>query len=293
MVKRAECGELRKLMIERIEEIDPDRKAAVALSGGKDSLTFLFAMLETGRKPRCYTFYMEGHKSRDVVIAEHVTKFYDLDHVLIPIPTDHDVIVDDVREVMKWSQAQKPKKTIIECMRPWLYVCPEMQARGDDYILIGFAAGNFFNLSARDQKALRKLGEEEFVKQGWRDHYFKPNPHNLQFVDANVAWICKHKFGIDMEDYYACDPIFEWFRQHTVYETNRAEDGRRLEKAPFLYAWEDYIKDVGTPGESGSYQIVSNLAEFHKGLLWNEKYNPGGKHKSVVGIYNDLYHGRL
>lgn len=293
MVKRSECAELRRLMIERVEEVDPDRKAAIALSGGKDSLAMLFAMLESGRKPRCYTFCCVGHPNRDVQIAEHVTKFYGLDHVVVPLPVDHESIIEDVREVLQWQQANKPKKTIIECLRPWLYVGPAMQARGDNLIFIGFAAGNFTNLAGRDQKILRQIGEEEFVKQGWRDYYFDYTERSLQFVDSNVKWLCDKKYGIQMEDMFACDPIFDWARQHTVYETNRAEDGRRLEKAVLIYAFEDYVREVGTPGESKSYQIRSGIADFHEGLLYNEEYNPGGKHKGVIGIYNDIANGRL
>ena len=40
----------------RIETLDPDRKAELMLSGGVDSATVLFTMLESGRRPHCLTF---------------------------------------------------------------------------------------------------------------------------------------------------------------------------------------------------------------------------------------------
>ena len=74
---------------------------------------------------------------------------------------------------------------------------------------------------------------------------------------------------------------------------HRSEGDRRLIKAPLVYAFEEKVKIAGTPGEQGSYQKVCGLADFHEGLLWSERYNPGGKHKGIIGIYNDLANERL
>ncbi len=41
-----------------------------------------------------------------------------------------------------------------------------------------------------------------------------------------------------------------------------------------------------------SYQVNSNLREFHDGLLWNEKFNPM-KAKSVIAVYNAIARGNL
>lgn len=284
-MKRAACTELRDLMVARCNQIDPQKKATVALSGGIDSVTMLFAMLESGRRPRCYTFYADGYESPDLLAARRVTKHFGLEHVEVAVSVDHDQMVADIRHII--NNTCKVKKTIIQCVHPWVYTAPAMKRHGDDHILIGFAAGNFFNLSRRDNKALRALGEEEFLRQGWRDHKFT----DLRFVDGNVAYYCKTAHGIHMDDWYACDPICNWFKKFKVAELHQAEDGSRLEKAPCLYAFEDYYKQGPFANKPSSYQVNSKIRDFHDGLLWNPKYNPGHKHQHIIAIYNRIANG--
>ncbi len=254
-----------------------------------DSVTILFAMLESGRKPRCYTFYCKGYPSEDLISSQKLCAHFGVEHIPVPVPIDHDRIVADVRVLIAKHQASKIKKTIIQCMHPWLYLCPAMLKRGEDHVFTGFAAGNYYNLSRRDQKALRELGEEEFTKRGWRHHYFD----HLEFVDGNCAYLSKHTYGIQMDDVYACDPIAEWFRSYTIDDSHRAEDGSRLQKASAIYAFEDYYNQGEFYRRGASYQVNSKLREFHDGLLWNERYNPGGKWKHIIAIYNAIAAGKL
>ena len=274
-------------MLDRVEELDPNRKAVVALSGGVDSVTALFAMLESGRKPRCYTFYMDGDPSTDLRAATRITQDFGLEHVLVPIPTDHDEIVRNVRKVI--NNTCVVKKTVIECTAPWSYTGAAMKARGDDHILIGFSAGNIFCLSRRDSKVRAEIGEAAFLKAGWRDHRFT----DLNFVDANVAHFCRVVHDIKMDDFFACDPIFKWFHEFTIDQIHRDENGDRFEKAPFIYAFEDYYKRGEYYRKGSSYQVNSRLRDYYEGLLWNEKYNPDNKCKAVIGIYNRIAKGEI
>jgi hypothetical protein len=276
-------------MIQRVEALDPDRKAALALSGGIDSTTVLFAMLASGRKPRCYTFYCEGHESDDLRSSRQLAKDFALELIEVPVPVDHESIMASSRQLIHLHAASKVKKTIIQCMHPWLYICPQMQARGDKHILIGFAADNYYCITRRDSKRLRLLGEVEFKRRGYRDHMFT----NLEYVDGNVALLCRRSYDIVMDDVYASGKIQEWFKLFTVETLHRAEDGSRLQKSPSLYAFEDYYGRGHYYRDPSSYQVNSNLREFHEGLLWNEKYNPGRKFKNVIGVYNAIAKGML
>lgn len=289
-MKKADCLELRRIMLDKIEELDPDRKACLALSGGVDSVTVLFAMLESGRKPRCYTFYAKDYPSEDLLSARRLCDDFGLELVEVPVPVDHDSIVADLKVLVHAHQADKIKKTIVQCMHPWMYVCPEMQKRGDDFILIGFAAGNYYALSRRDGKKLRELGEEEFKNQGHRNHNFRGGT-SLQFVDANVAQFCG-RYGIHMDDFYAYDEIQEWMKQFTTDELHRDEHGNRFEKAVVVYAFHDYYEKGPYYRKGSSYQINSKIRDFHDGLLWNPRYNPSGA-KAIIRIYRDIAEGRV
>lgn len=275
-------------MIRRVEDLDPDRDACLALSGGVDSVTTLFAMLEAGRKPRCYTFYAKGHESRDLVSSKALCDHFGLEHVTVPVPVDHDTIVNDVRWLV--PRVHKLKKTIIQCCHPWMYTYPEMQSRGDKHILIGFAAGNFYALSRKANKLLRKIGEKDYAAQGHRGHFFARSQRNLQYVDANVAALGLDYYDILMDDFYACDEIRDWLLQFTIAEIHQDEHGNRFEKAPAIYAFEDYYKQGAFYRKGEAYQVCSGIRDFHDGLLWNPKYNPNDR-KAIIGIYNDIRDG--
>lgn len=286
-MRREVCKELRERLVERARGVNPDGKACLALSGGVDSVTALFAMLEAGQRPRCYTFYMEGHVSDDLVAAKRLTEHFGLEHVVVMVPTAHDEIVRNVQRVI--AGTCKIKKTIIECTAPWTYIGRAMAERGDKHILIGFSAGNIFCLSRRDNKKLLELGEAEFLRQGHRTHKFT----DLNYVDGNVARYVKVNFGIIMDDFFATDRIFKWFHPYTIGEIHRAEDGSRFEKAPFIYAFHDYYGQKDFYRKGSSYQVNSRLRDFYEGLLWNEKYNPSHKHQGIIAIYNRIASGDI
>ncbi len=171
-MRRLDAQALRGHLIKRIEQLDPAGMASLALSGGIDSTTVLFAMLASGRKPRCYTFYCAGHESSDLQSSRRLAKDFGLELIEIPVPIDHETIIADVRKILSLQAAPKVKKTIVQCLHPWLYICPAMVERGDKHILIGFAADNYYCITRRDSKLLRLHGEAEFKRRGHRDHMF-------------------------------------------------------------------------------------------------------------------------
>ena len=127
------------------------------------------------------------------------------------------------------------------------------------------------------------------MRRGHRDHKFQ----SLEYVDGNVAMVCRTSFKIRMDDVYATALIQEWFKQFAIDDLHLSEDGMRLIKAPSIYAFEDYYSRGNYYRQPSSYQVNSSLREFHDGLLWNEKYNPDHKAKSVIAIYNRMARGNI
>jgi hypothetical protein len=246
-------------------------------------------MLEAGLQPRCYTFYCENHPSTDLNSSRKIADDFGLELVEVPVPTSLEQIEADVRKLVEIQQAPKIKRTIIQCLHPWMYICPEMLKHDDRHIFIGFAADNYYRTTARDNKLLNKLGEEEFRRAGHRDHMF----HDLNYVDANVAKYCLDSHGITMDDVYACEEIQEWFKQFPSRDLDKDEAGNALVKAPSVYAFSDYYERGAYYRRPSSYQVNSNLREFHEILLFDERLNPEHRWKNVVAVYNAMHRGRV
>ena len=148
---------LRELMIQLIEERDPDRTASLALSGGTDSATILFGMIETGRRPRCYTFYCENTISTDLLASRRLCQHFGLELVEVQIPWDLERLVLDLRTLTQ--RARVIKKTVIQCMHPWLYIYPEMVKRDDRLMFNGLGGDDHYCSKRKVMVAVRTKGE--------------------------------------------------------------------------------------------------------------------------------------
>jgi Asparagine synthase len=266
--------DFRKRMILNIEKLDPDKTAALALSGGIDSLTLLFAMLETGRRPRCYTFYVEGIISNDLQASRAVAKHFDLELIECMIPCDLDLVMNDVRLLV--SRAHVVKKTVIQCMHPWLYICPKMQEYGDKSIITGLGADDLYCTQRKVQVMLNTQGEQAVLDQGWRGLYGV----DMNFSTGNIILMGKSAYGIEIIDAYSQPDIHKWFLQFTIKSLHE-----KKEKGPSIFAFAKYFKQGNFVRLRDAYQIGSGLRDLHDALLLSKEYNPNGK-KAIIAVYN-------
>lgn len=273
-IESADLRSLRKICEERILQIDPEGKAELALSGGTDSLTVLFAMLSTGRKPRCITFFVEGRISSDLQASRNVCKHFNLDLAEVPLPNTPDRIVNDVRKLL--PHCHKVKATIIQCMHPWLYIYPAMKG---DLILNGLGGDDLYCMQRKVQVALHQKGEAAILP--WRHVY----SDDLDFSSGNI-----HRYAQQWKkrsiDFYHCDQIEQWFLQFKAMALHKP-----YEKYPSIAAFSDFYGQGSFRRLHSSYQLNSGLKETHERILYSS-YNQR-KAKAMIAIYNDLAAGRL
>jgi asparagine synthetase B (glutamine-hydrolysing) len=270
VISKADLIVFRQLCEKRIEQIDPDRKAELALSGGTDSLTVLFSMLSTGRKPRCITFYVRGRLSSDLQASRNVCKAFGLELVEVELPTDPDQIISDIRSIL--PHCHKIKATIIQCMHPWLYMYPRIKS---DLILNGLGGDDLYCTQRKVQVALHQKGEEAILS--WRHVYSA----DLDFSSGNIHRYAAH-FNKRNVDFYHCKEIEQWFLQFKAVSLNRP-----YEKYPSVAAFQDYYSRGKFRRLHSSYQINSGLKEAHERIL-QTRHNQR-KAKAMIAIYNDLY----
>ncbi len=263
---------IRKLMIKRVEEIDPNHNTAIALSGGVDSTAILFAFLESGRKPDCYTFRLTNYKSDDYKSAKLLCKAFGLKFHEILVPSDVESIVNDIVEILPYCAYVR--KTIIQCMIPWLYIYPKLE---QDQIVCGFKADDLFQTFKDSQMDLRKYGEEK-IRETTRS-----GSHNEWTDETSVFNIMKFAshFNKKCIDFYFDKDIINEFLDYEIQALHKP-----FEKAFLVGAFSDYFQKGSFYRKRSNYQINSRLREAHERLLKSE-YNINDS-KAVIGIYNSI-----
>lgn len=93
-------------------------KAALLFSGGTDSLTILWTLLDKGIEVTCYTFRLKQVISRDSKAAKRAARHWGVKQILVAVP--HQLAPElsvDVQHVTRLIQS--PRKTHVEVM--WGY----------------------------------------------------------------------------------------------------------------------------------------------------------------------------
>lgn len=267
----SDAKQFREICKNRIHEIDSDGKAGLALSGGTDSITVLFAMLECGIKPHCYTFYMDGIISADLKSSRKLSNDFGLELTEVPIASDPDSIYEDIKAVLPYCN--KVKKTIIQCMIPWKYIYPEMR---EETIITGIGGDDLYGTQRKVQVEFHKTGDAGIAK--WRHCY----SDDLDFSAGNIARYGQ-RFGKINIDFYNTNSIFDFINTFSLAAINKP-----MMKAASIMAFEDYYKKGAYYRDQTdhSYQINSRLRDLHDMLL-ESKYNING-HKAIIGLYNDI-----
>lgn len=277
-VEKDDARELRKIFDQRIEEIDPDRKAGLALSGGTDSTTILFAMLASGRHPRCYTFHVKGIESTDLLAARNLCKHFDLELVELVLPDDPDEIAKDIFKFI--DKCRVIKKTVVQCMHPWLYLYPAMRDNGDILVLNGLGGDDLYANQRKINVAAGQHGEAAVIQ--WR----KVFSDDMNFSAGNIMAWGREDWGITNIDFYNHPDIEKWFLKFPIRALHRP-----IEKYPSIEAYADYYRMGSFYRKHSSYQINSGLKKCHERLLdsrWNARES-----KDVIAIYNDFWLGRI
>lgn len=201
MIAKAELALYRERMCALVEMHDQDKTAELALSGGVDSMTVLFAMLETGRKPTCFTFYLQDTPSEDLLSSQAVCKRFGLKHRAVEIPWDIRKLAHDVRHLI--LRAEVLKKTIIQCMHPWLYLYPAMES---DLALCGLGGDDLLCTQRKVQVLLNMKGEQALRESGYRKCYSS----DLNFSAANIIRLGE-EYGKRLIDVYDDRELEAWF----------------------------------------------------------------------------------
>lgn len=267
---KQDAKKYRELCIERANEIDSDDDCALALSGGTDSVTALFAMLEAGKKPHCYTFHMDGIESVDLKSSRNLCSHFGLELTEVSIDSTDSGMIKDIEAVLPYCELVK--KTIIQCMIPWKYMYPAIREKK---IIQGIGGDDLFGTQRKVQVLLHNGGDDAIRE------FRKLYRNDLHYSEGNIIRYAS-VFGKENIEFYS-KAMEDFLLEYSLYAINK----------PFMkYASVEAFRDYYNKGNfyrdqtEHSYQINSKLRDCHGRLLQSE-YNKGN-HKAIIGLYNDI-----
>lgn len=249
---------------------------AIFFSGGVDSVTILFSLLELGRKPELLSFHLEGQPSQDTVIGREIAEHYGLNYHCVELPVDLEQTKNDVETVK--SIIKYPMKTHIQCSIPFLYMSREFSKLGIKKAFTGLAIGDIFANNKKCNIMYKEKGEEAL--RAYR-HKCLFNP---KVSDFDIHMVSR-KYGIEVVDTLREDKEFhEWMLSIPYKELYNPKPKSVLIDA-FREYWLLDEKNWYRPGNN--LQIVSGIREKHDELFLNSEYNKEGA-KAIIKIYNDI-----
>jgi asparagine synthetase B (glutamine-hydrolysing) len=254
----ADIAKFREIFLQNVSTIP--KPFELMLSGGVDSTTVLFACLELGYKPRCLSFHLDGHFSQDFNSAQKLAKHFDLDLIPVVVPSDIASTYADIQRVL--PLVEHMKRTIVQCMIPWIYICPAMKT---DHAVVGLSADAHYCNSRRYMKEYAEHGEQHMLQHRYAD--FDDN----QYSEYHIRKMTHHHGKLFHDPYYGPE-IADWFRQFKLLSLNSP-----YEKHISIRAFKNYYDQGPFRRPRQSYQVVSGIRDLHGGALMKSRiYNPEG-----------------
>lgn len=240
-----------------------EEEVAVLASGGIDSWSVVFALLEVGKKVHIYSFTLDDRESYDFTKARELSQIYGLKFTPIILPTDISVLKRDV--LLLSDKYNCIKKTDFECLWPFLYAYGKIE---ETVIGSGLCADGYFCISKSGVLHFKDKMDE------FRKRYFDNNgsQHKHHYFMAE-------QFNKKLFMPYNTPEMFSYFVGTTWDQCNKPR-----QKQPIFNSYITEFKSNNFKKHSNLQLGDSGISEHFDKLLktdWNI-YN----YMSVTGIFN-------
>ena len=244
-------------------------RVAVGLSGGKDSHTILFALLEMGITPVAYSLRVEDVYSTDFKVAKNTClqlgiKF---NEVIIPKVIDTKKFVDFI------VKYERVNKVDAECYWPIQLMLEQVT---EPVLLLGITAGVMVPLS---KKACIHFKNNHDKLNEWREKDWK--------YTTTPDMICLDKMGkehnILVKDPFFNRAILDWFKQQSWKSLHTPNQKQVLvDMFPTMFA------QVKTTPQTSMQVGDSGIREVYEQLLQDKNLNLGNRSR-VNELYKDIW----
>ena len=161
---------IKKLLVDHIRNNVPDRRVAVLLSGGVDSISVGLAAHHAGKEVHAYSFQLGNQTSYDFAKAAEVA--YNMNWDFTPVVVPKENLISDWHRLVKLGCR---KKTHYETVFPFLYVYPEIE---ETYVVTGWGADGYFGVG---KKAMMRYSNDK----KWDNYTNYCKEHNQKQLTFN------------------------------------------------------------------------------------------------------------
>jgi asparagine synthetase B (glutamine-hydrolysing) len=250
-----EVSEFRCLLRQAVQKLLHTGTPALLLSGGTDSSTVLWTLIDCGLSPHCYTFTLQGTPSPDLPAARKIAKHHGLKLTEVVIPRRLDVLKADVERAVDVGAR---KKTHVQCLQPLLHLLPAIdEQQASDAIRHG-----------KDRRLFRQVREQRFADETTSGFSFW----------RSVA----QQHGKELCVPYRDRDLVGWLLSQSWEQLNKPR-----QKMPALAGFMPEFKSCGVWRRNVNLQCASGIREWHEELLADKSYNVHGR-RSVAALYRDV-----
>jgi asparagine synthetase B (glutamine-hydrolysing) len=253
---------MKNILMNEISKI-PDEEVALLLSGGIDSNSLMFALLEAGKKVKAYTFVLEDKMSRDYIHAEKNAYKFGVEFNFIDLPTNQETLMADIHNLVYMGARTK---TDFECGWPMIYAYQQIKEKT---IVSGMGADGHFCLTKKGMIHYRDKMDEFRSIQFSKPNYCQKQIHN---------WLC-NAYQKNFVTPYTVQEMQEYFKGKTWDELNRPH-----QKQTILDAFPEQFKAIKVFKHQNLQLGDSGISDLFYELVGSE-YNTMN-HSTVVGIFN-------
>ncbi|WP_458454370.1 asparagine synthase-related protein [Methanobrevibacter sp.] len=265
--KKEVSQKLRKLLIKIIErESNGIHKVGLMLSGGIDSSSILYSLLELNKEIHCYTFYLENYESKDLKSARRLCERYNLKLTEVQIPRE-----SIKQNIIKLAKLGCNRKTQFETKIHYLYLFPKIEEK------ILFAGIEADNLQGTVRSMILQSSKNPLKFKELREKAYNYAININLPIDYELA----KENGFKLNYPYVNKEIYNFYLQYNWEYLNKP-----YEKWILLNAFDEYFKQDGYRRHLDMQQ-ASMMKDYCATLLNDKKINPNNR-KRINEAYKDL-----
>ena len=226
-----------------LEKDLPQEPVALLFSGGTDSLTVLWVLLELGATVTCYTFHLSYYESADLKASKRACDHWSIPQIIVT--EDAQPIERQLERVI--SVIQSPRKTHVEVMFGYWFL---LEAVRETHVYSGLQADTLYGSNKNAAIQCGKKSAAEFTAYRKR---LLSNPDQEGLKQAHL--LCS-QFGKILHAPYSSNKVREVLFQYSWQQLNRPK-----QKMPAILAFADEFQSLPIYRHDDNMQCGSRIRE--------------------------------
>jgi asparagine synthetase B (glutamine-hydrolysing) len=241
--------EFRQILRDTVKQRLADEPVALLFSGGTDSLTVLWTLLDLGAQVTCYTFRLRDVESTDAKVSALACRHWGVPQVVVTEGAD---VAADTQSVIRVIKSAR--KTHVEVMYAYWHLLREVK---ESQVWSGLQADTLYGSNKKSAIAHGKTGPEQFAE--FRRNLLRdPGQEGLAQAQAVASY-----YGKELCAPYATEAVREWFMRWRWADLNKPK-----QKMPAILGFNDRFHELPIYRIDDNLQCGSGIRE-HMARAYN------------------------